>query len=99
MYNKIKTNDATLNKVQDNVDIAMREMMLRPLAGATIAKDISLTTSNTEIIHGLSGPPIGWVVTKADAGVSIYSDTPHANPNKFIYIKSTAPVTASLLFF
>lgn len=96
---KFKSNDADLNKVQDNVEAALLDVAKSPLKNASLVSDVSITTSNREVRHGLAGPPRGWIAVKATAAVPVFSDTAHADPNNFIYLKGSASVTVTLLFF
>ncbi len=101
-FRKITVDDKrpgeSLATVQDNVELALLDMAYKPLTNATIASDLALTTVNTAVRHGLGGPPRGWIPVKLTAVVTIYSDTAHPEPTEWIYLKSSAAATVSLLF-
>lgn len=86
-------------KLQDNLVIAFKRIGERPMADAVLVEGIVLGTSNVAVRHGLSGPVRGWIVVKGNAGVIPYTDTVHATPTEFIYLKAPATITVSLLFF
>lgn len=58
---------------------------------------VALTTSNTEVFHGLGRAPRFVLGVMMNANAVIFSDTPHGDPRNFINLKASAAVTANVL--
>lgn len=62
-----------------------------------IKTGLVLTTSNLEVSHQLGRVPTVVLPVKLSAGAVVYSDTAHADPRNFVYLKASATVTADVL--
>lgn len=60
---------------------------------------VSLSTSPTNVVHGLTFPPTTIDVVGLDAGEAVYeSSTFNPNRQRYVTLLSTGPVTAKLRF-
>jgi hypothetical protein len=53
---------------------------------------------DTQVVHGLNRIPVGYIVCKANAPLSVY-DGSRASDNNNIYLRSSAVGTANILVF
>jgi len=58
---------------------------------------ILITGTNLEIRHGLGRVPRRWENLGGNAGVVVFSDTPHPQPREFIYLRASGTVFANIL--
>jgi len=64
-------------------------------SGRTVT--VTLGTSNTEVAHLLDRVPTIIFALKKNANAVVYTDTEHADPRRFAYVKASATVTVTLL--
>jgi hypothetical protein len=58
---------------------------------------LALTTANLEVSHQLGRVPSVVLAVKLGGNAVVYSDTVHADPRHFIYLRASATVTADVL--
>ena len=62
-----------------------------------IKTGLALTTANLEVSHQLGRIPTIILAVKLSGNAVVYSDTVHADPRRFVYLKASATVTADVL--
>ena len=62
-----------------------------------IKTGLALTTANLEVSHQLGRVPSIVLPVKLGGNAVVYSDTAHADPRNFIYLRASATVTADVL--
>jgi hypothetical protein len=82
--------------IQRLVDL-INEQAKGGLAHSGIVKSVTLTTANLEVAHLLERVPSFVVPVGQNTGAVIYSDTVHADPRNYIYLRATAAVTVQML--
>lgn len=88
---------ATQKAFDDFVDV-INYFIAQPLVNNYVEKvDVALSTTNTEVDHSLGRVVTRILPLKLNAGVTIYTDTPHPDPRNKVYLKATATCTATLL--
>lgn len=100
-FKRIRTTDATLNRIQDSIAEAVR-LLTGEIFGtpAILLKDQSITTSDSFVQHGLGRIPQGYIVTDRNANATIYtSSTTNNRPKEELILRGSAAVTADLLVF
>lgn len=96
---KLSLTDSVLSRLQDNVANALLPLEQGQLVRTTLVKDQALTTSDTEVQHGLGYPVTGYMVVRRNGTATVYDGSGHATPGKIINLKASAAVTVTLLFF
>jgi hypothetical protein len=70
------------------------------LQNISIVQNISISTSDSVINHGLNKQYTGWLVIRNNANIVVYeSATVNATPTASIILKASGSGTISLLFF
>ncbi len=85
--------DPTMGRFQEGLSQAMQSME-GDLEGNLI-EDVALSTTATEIEHGLGRAWREYTVCKRSAGATVY-DAEGSDDSKFISLTATAAVTVSL---
>jgi hypothetical protein len=86
-----------LEAIQRLTDLANEQARAGLSHSGVVLADLALTTSNREVAHNLGRVPAIVLALKLGAAGSVYSDTPHANPRNFLYLKASVTLTASVL--
>ena len=62
--------------------------------------EATFTTANAEVqvSHGLNKVPTGWIVVSPTVAMQVYKGN-NTDTNKFVYVKSTAVGSCSLIVF
>lgn len=97
---KVQLNDVPLSLMQDSIADNIQALQGSPLAGAQLLKDVVLASGQNNVGHGLGRPPLGWFVARLRASATIYDlqDT-NPNPDRTLWLTSSAPVTVDLVVF
>lgn len=100
-FRKILSDIDPLNRVQDNIAQVFGELSRLAFLDHVIVDNILLTTGTDNFVsHGLRRPARGYVVVMQNAQADVWkSATVNATPNVFLILKTSANVTASILFF
>jgi hypothetical protein len=105
MLKKIFTPDVNLQKIQDNVDDALRPLQHSPLAqGLVLASNISLTANKDNLIsHGLKKVPSFWLLAGQNANANVWSPASTELSNKsantsYINLWCSVDCTVNLIF-
>ena len=99
-FTEIHTPEETVNRVQSNIHTAIRPLLRLPFADGVHKKDVSITTSDTLVNHGLGRNMEGYIITKQNADTSIYvSNTSNGLTQYQPSLKAGASVTADIFFF
>lgn len=67
------------------------------LSHSGVEKTLALTTSDQEVYHGLDRVPTRWFSVAQNAAGSVFSVTAHADPRKYINLRASATMTATVL--
>lgn len=67
------------------------------LSHSGVVKTLVLGATNTEIYHGLDRVPTFFLAVAQNAAGSVFSDTPHADPRRYINLKASGTLTATVL--
>lgn len=62
-----------------------------------VLKAVDLTTANLEVSHQLGRVPTYYYPVALTANAVVYSDTAHADPRNFIYLRASAACSATVL--
>ena len=100
VFQRIVTDDVVLNRVQDNVATTLAPLTNNPLSSCHIIANIHLTSgSKNQVNHGLSRNLIGWFVVDQTLSGSIWRDTNNKTPDRILYLRCDAHLTASVMVF
>ncbi len=86
-----------IEAVKRLVDLTNDQAKQGLLHSGIIKAGLSLTTSNLEVSHQLGRVPSILLAAKLSGNAVVYSDTVHADPRNFVYLKASATVTADVL--
>jgi hypothetical protein len=92
-YRKLKTNDADLNKVQDNIALTLRPVLQCPLLGGVQVSEVQVGTTPTPISHTLGQVPQGWYLVDLNANAQVWST---AKDSRTLTLQATSACTVSL---
>jgi hypothetical protein len=88
----IKLTDYETSTLQNNIGDFAQQLVRVPFLDGNLIEDVSLSTTATEVAHGLGREPVGYFIVKANAAVDVY-DTTSTTPK--VTIKLTASTTAT----
>ena len=88
-FRTINTKDADLMRVQDSVRDTFSSLVRVPLLDGNIV-EASLTTSATEVSHGLNRNIVGWFIIRQDAQASVWEPSQSETPSKTVRLQSSA---------
>lgn len=98
-FTQLHTGNSAVDRVQTNLAKTLRPILQNPMVDGVHKRDISLSTTATDIEHGLGRRPEGFVITKQNAAASIYEPTAATIPDRLIVLQASATVTADIFFF
>lgn len=84
-----------LQSVQDLVSSLNNEP--NPIRHGGVERDLSLTTGDQEVYHGLGRVPTVCMPLKKDAAGDVYVVTPHSDPRNYINVRGSAAFNARVL--
>jgi len=80
-FQKLNTDDAVVNRLQDNLSQALDPITSNPLLDRRVLTVQSLVTGSTNYVaHGLGRPLQGWSIVRQRGSASVY-DAQDSNPN------------------
>lgn len=89
--------DEVVRAVERLVDLE-NDHAKKGLSHSGVLKEgLILTTGNTEVPHNLGRVPRYAVAVLLSANAVVFSDTAHADPRNYIYLKASAACTANVL--
>lgn len=99
-FQRIQAKDYELQKVQNNCASFFDFLTKSQIIDGRVVSDVSLSTSDTILNHGLQREPVGYIIIKSDAPEQVYTSAT-VNPNKKLYLvlKATGDCTVSLWVF
>ena len=95
----LRTQDAELQQLQDNVYEVVRTWEVVPLLQGLLIEDVILGATATDVAHGLGRRPRGWIVTRRNGTATIYEPSAAALPDRFLKLQATATIVCSLWVF
>jgi len=100
-YEKYRSDDYGLNRVQDKIDEFARAVQTGGIADGRLIASIDLVANKTsQVYHGLGRRYQGYlVVSSTAANVVIVKEGENNSPDKYIPVQSAADSTVSLWVF
>lgn len=92
-FQTINTTDKDLQKIQDNVTIAVTTIETKPFMGGVLLEAVTLASGSNQIAHTLQRRPRIWVICDSTAAATIYRT---ASDSNFLTLQSNAACTVSL---
>lgn len=91
---------ATAN-FESAMETCWNSILLNPLLqNINIVSNISISTADNHITHGLNRPFVGWIVIRNNANITVYESTTANNlTSAIIILKASGSGTISILFF
>jgi hypothetical protein len=98
---KLQSEDPVVNKLQDQLKLAVNPVLLNPLISGHLLEDVELTANAQTIVqHKLGRTLKGWMICRQDELAGIYDmQADNATPDKTLSLVSTTDVTVSLWVF
>ena len=87
-----------VQKLINHVSEFLNQLINNPVLDGVIIDNISVSTSPTNISHGLGREVRGYYIVKASAGVTIY-DTANTTPKSLLTITASGSATITLYIF
>lgn len=69
-----------------------------PLLDGLLLKDLSIGTTDTDIVHGLGRPYVGWFVVRRTSAADIYEGT-QTNTSQYLTLIASSAATVSIYVF
>lgn len=90
---KLNSPTPDLNKVQDNVELALRPVLQSAILAGVQVNDVELTTSPATVSHTLGRQPQGWLLVGQNADARVWST---ARDRNILTLQASAACTVSL---
>ena len=97
-FKKLHIKEFETSRLQSNVAEYVNQITSNPTLDFRILEDISVSTTATDIDHGLGRPVLGYFIIKSNAQVTIF-DTTSTTPNVTVKITASATATINLYVF
>ena len=99
IFKKIGTKDKDLERVQENIDGPLRELLSKQILDGILLEGITLVNAQTNLVNHLLGRAYrGFFIVRLSAGVSIW-DSSSDRPQDFLVLNTSANCTISLWVF
>ena len=85
--------------LQENVAEFTNSITSNPLLDGLLLKDISVSTSSTDISHKLGRNLIGFIITNADADVNVWKSATQSNTTLIVALTASATATVDIWVF
>lgn len=95
----IQPKEYELDQIQRNISEFVNQLTVNPLLGGQLLSNITITTGNNNINHGLGRDITGWIITDINTNVNIYKAATQPSPSKILTLTSTGNSTISLYVF
>lgn len=95
-FEKTNFGDYASGKMQDSTGDIFQQIKYFPFFNGILLKDVALTTSSKAVVHKLSRNPQGYLITKRNAGIVVYSSDIN---NKTITLTATGTVTVDIWIY
>ena len=98
---KLKLQERPLQQLQDNVDIALNQVVNRELLDGQILQNISLSASGVnEIEHKLGRELLGWMVVRSRAQSTVWDNQDdNVRQSATLLLNASADVVVDLWVF
>lgn len=83
--------------LQDEIRRVIREVE-EMLIGAKQPVQVTLTTTDTAVRHGLGRSNVRYIELGKNAGATVFTGAAHSDPTNYINLKASATVTVTLVF-
>ena len=94
-FRKIGSETAELNKVQDNVELALGPLLKSPIIDGVLIS-VQLEAGVNTVNHTLGRLPIGWLLVSPEANAQVWQ---LAKSKTLLTLQASAPITTSLWVF
>lgn len=100
-FKKIKSEDSTLNRMQDQVEFTISQLVRTEILDGRLMKEVKLQTGSTNVIEHKLGRAIrGWVLTRKRANATVWdSQDSNTRQDKFLNLECSADVSVDLWVF
>lgn len=100
-FKKIQADDATINKLQENVDEFLLPITNSAIIDGILLTGVVLTTGTTnQVEHKLQRPPLGWIIVRQRANASIWDSQDSNNlKGRLLFLECSANVTVDIWVF
>lgn len=93
----VRTDEAS--RIVDAIDDYSRQLTQNALLGGQFLKQVRITASAQNIVHGLGRQWQGWIITRRNGTASVYENTTQADGTKFITLIGSGTVTVDIYIF
>lgn len=101
-FQRIKTNDAELNRVQDSIARFTRFLEQNPILDGVLLEGVTLASGANDIAHKLGRQARGWFPVPLRSNITVYDasiDLPSLLHNSHIRITASGAGTINLWVF
>lgn len=99
-FKRLYTSVFELQKLQDQVGEALDRLLAQPDIPKTLVENVDLSTTYTDVVHGLSRPITRYIICRQSQPGSVYdAQAQNPFPQKTLRLLASAPMRVSLLVF
>lgn len=95
-FKQVNTNDRVLQRIQDNVDDAIRSVITSPILDGRLIVGMALNVGDNGLEHKLNRVPRGYIIVDKNANSNIYTTS---KDDKFLTLNVGVAITASIWVF
>jgi len=95
---RLQTKDQELNRVQDHIVREVNPFLGKEIIDGVLLTNVALTTSATNVYHGLGRKYRGWIVVDNTTPCWVYASV-SSDPSKTLSLIATVTTTVSLWVF
>lgn len=100
LFKKIGQRLPDVARFQDNVEQTFLSLTNKAIIDGVLIDNVNLTTSASDIAHGLGKPVTGYIVIKRNANAVVYdNEQTNTKRDRFLNLQASATVTVSLWVF
>lgn len=96
---QVQSDDRTLMAMQSNVSEALRPLEQAALMRGRLIESVVLSTTPTEVAHGLGRRLLGVIVVRRNADARVYEPETSTMPDRSVRLVATGNVVVSLWVF
>jgi hypothetical protein len=89
-----------ITKLQDNLAEALSPILSNPILNGVLLKEVELSSGNNQLSHKLGRKPLGWIVVRQRANVSIWdSQDSEKLQDKYLSLEASGSVIVDIIIF
>lgn len=96
---RVRTGDETLEKIQSNVEDALRPVEGCPLVRGVLIENVSVFTTARDVEHGLGRKLRGFTVVRSNCDTRVYEPEVHPLIDRLVKLQATANAVVTLYVF